>query len=69
MIGHRPLDLLHYPGPGDSDLAARLHELSEVVQVQAVRAEIREGVNADNGIEKLDTFSNRSFEGQQGVDK
>src|SRR5438094_953880 len=40
MIGNRPFDLSHYSSPGDSDLTARLHEMSEVVQVQVVRPEV-----------------------------
>ena len=32
--------------------SARLHELGEVVEVQVVRPEVREGVDADDGVEE-----------------
>ena len=37
MLGNGTVDFLHQPGPGNSDLAARLHKPGEVVQVQVVR--------------------------------
>ena len=53
MIGNRTFDFLHQSGPGNSHRAARLHKLSEVVQVQVVRPVVREGIDAHDGVEEL----------------
>ena len=53
MVGKRTFDFPHQPGTRNSHLAARLHEPSEVVQVQVVRPVVEEGVNAHDGVEEV----------------
>src|SRR5262249_31895884 len=52
MFGDFAFDLLHQPGPGNSNGAARFDELSEVVEVQIVRPEVGERVDAHDGVEE-----------------
>jgi hypothetical protein len=47
VIGRSPSDFLHEPGARNGEQAARLHKPGDVVQVQVVRAEVREGIDTD----------------------
>src|SRR5271166_4759898 len=52
MFGEFTFDLSNQSSPGDADGCAGLHELSEVVEVQIVRPEIVERVDAHDGVEE-----------------
>src|SRR5712692_3849387 len=53
MIRKETVNFPHQPCTRNSDRAARLHEPSEVVQIQVVRPEINKGVDADHRVEKV----------------
>ena len=53
MIGNRTFDLLHQSGSGNSHKAAGPHEMGEVVQIQVVGPEVRERINAHDGVEEV----------------
>ena len=53
MLGRRPLDFSHQPGTSYSHQAARLHKPREVVQVQIIRPEGRETIDAHDGVKEL----------------
>jgi isovaleryl-CoA dehydrogenase len=53
MIGNRAFDFLNQSGPGNRHRAARLHEFGEVVQVQVVRPEVGERINAHDSVEEV----------------
>ena len=54
VLGNRTIDFLHQACSRNSDYAARLHELREVIEVQVVgSAAVREGIDADDRVEEL----------------
>src|ERR1041385_3970685 len=53
MFRRRTVELLHQAGAGNSDRRVRLHEVREIVEVEVVRPEIRERVDAGNRIEEF----------------
>ena len=60
VIRNSPVEFAGQSGSRDSDGAANLHELREVVEIQIVRPEVGEGINTDNGVEEARGEGERS---------
>ena len=45
LRGDQSFDLAHHSGPSDPDLAARLEEARQVIEIHIICAEINEGVD------------------------
>ena len=68
MIRNLAFEFPHKPSPSDSDCSACFHKLSQVTQVQVVRAVVEKGINTHDRVEKLGGEWQRSRVGMNWED-